>query len=97
MMFGYDSGLFDMIGFGYMSSFFIPFAILFLAWSFLWKGLGLWHSAKRGDGLWFVAILVINTFGILEIIYLFLVAKKNFSDILGGRGDKKGTHHETSE
>jgi methionyl-tRNA synthetase len=46
-----------------------------LLWSLVWKGLALWHSAKRGDGGWFVAILVINTAGVLEIIYLLFIAK----------------------
>lgn len=46
-----------------------------IMWSFVWKGLALWHSAKRKEPWWFIAILLINTAGILEIIYLFAVAK----------------------
>lgn len=53
----------------------IPFSILFV-WGLLWKGLALWKSAKLNQRNWFVAILIINTFGILEIIYLFKFAKK---------------------
>lgn len=49
--------------------------IVLIAWSFVWKGLALWHSAKRKEPWWFIAILLINTAGILEIIYLFAVAK----------------------
>jgi len=50
-----------------------PFLLLAMAWSFLWKGLALWRSAKRSDMWWFIAFLFINTFGILEIIYLFAI------------------------
>lgn len=50
-------------------------ATLILVWSLVWKGLALWHSAQRKQGWWFVALLLINTMGILEIIYLFGVAK----------------------
>lgn len=55
--------------------------ILFLLWSLVWKGLALWHSAQRDERLWFVALLIINTAGVLEIIYLFFVARKKLSDL----------------
>lgn len=48
--------------------------ILFI-WSMAWKGLALWKSAKYNQRNWFIAILVLNTVGILEIIYLFRFAK----------------------
>jgi len=47
-----------------------------LIWSFAWKGLGLWYAAKNEEKYWFVAILILNTLGILEIAYLFFFAKK---------------------
>lgn len=55
--------------------------LLFLIWSFLWKGLALWHSAKRKEPMWFVAILLLNTAGILEIVYLFAIAKVKQKDL----------------
>ncbi|MEM4230389.1 MAG: DUF5652 family protein [Candidatus Pacearchaeota archaeon] len=45
-------------------------------WSLLWKGLALWRAAKNDQKNWFIAILVINSVGILEIAYLFGFAKK---------------------
>ena len=48
--------------------------VLFL-WSILWKGIALWKSAKYDQRNWFIVILVLNTVGILEIIYLFRFAK----------------------
>ncbi len=47
-----------------------------LLWSFFWKGLALWRSARSGQKYWFVALLVINTVGILEIIYLLGFSKE---------------------
>lgn len=58
-----------------------PMMFVVIAWVFFWKGMALWHSAKRGEKGWFIALLFINTLGILEIIYLFGVAKKKFSDL----------------
>jgi hypothetical protein len=47
-----------------------------LVWSLFWKGLALWRSARNGQKYWFVAILVVNTVGILEIIYLLFFSKE---------------------
>ena len=49
--------------------------ILIIAWNLVWKGFALWHAAKRGEKWWFIILLVLNTVGVLEIIYLFFVAK----------------------
>ena len=48
---------------------------LAMTWALVWKGFALWRSAELRQRYWFIAILVVNTFGVLEIIYLFLVAK----------------------
>ncbi len=50
-----------------------------LVWSIAWKGLALWNASKNNQRNWFIAILVINTIGILEIVYLFRFAKKRMA------------------
>ena len=57
-----------------------PALVLLIAWSLVWKGLALWRAAKRGDMWWFIAFLIINTLGILEIVYLFAVTGAKISD-----------------
>ena len=52
------------------------FVALAIIWSLIWKGLALWRSAELRQKYWFIAILVVNTLGILEIIYYFFVARK---------------------
>ena len=47
-----------------------------VAWSLVWKGVALWRSARRNDLWWFVAVLVINTLGILEIIYIVFFSER---------------------
>jgi hypothetical protein len=54
---------------------FAVFFPLIIIWSLVWSGLALWHSAKRGEKWWFIIFLFVHTAGILEIIYLFFVAK----------------------
>lgn len=48
-------------------------AALFLCvtiWSLVWKGIALWKASKNNQKYWFIALLLINTVGILEITYL---------------------------
>lgn len=48
-------------------------------WSMFWKGLALWRSARLGSKKWFIVLLVLNTVGILEILYLYVFSKKRSS------------------
>jgi len=68
----------------WMNDFGSTFFLLVL-WSIFWKGLALWHSGRRGEPWWFVALLLINTAGVLEIIYLFLVIKLKSSELFSKR------------
>ena len=82
MMNGFNYGAMQQWGNGYHFSPALAGGIALLAlWSLFWKGLALWHSAKKGQNLWFVLMLVLNTAGILEIIYLFGVLKLKFDDL----------------
>ena len=55
--------------------------VALILWSMFWKGLALWHSARRGESLWFVILLLVNTAGILEIVYLLVLKKIKPSDL----------------
>ncbi|OHA58182.1 MAG: hypothetical protein A2370_00505 [Candidatus Vogelbacteria bacterium RIFOXYB1_FULL_42_16] len=52
------------------------FLVALIIWTLVWKGLALWKAARHGDKWWFIALLVINTIGLLDIIYYFLVRRK---------------------
>jgi len=49
---------------------FFPIIIIVALWSVILKGFALWHAARGSQKGWFIAVLVINTLGILELIYL---------------------------
>lgn len=55
--------------------------ILIMLWVIPWKGYALWTSAKNSHKWWFIALLLLNTFAILDIFYIFYVAKKTKKDI----------------
>jgi len=52
---------------------------LFLIWSFIWKGMALWRAAQNNSKPWFVVLLLVNTMGILEILYLYVFSKNEES------------------
>ena len=45
--------------------------ILLLIWEIYWKAHALWIAARRGDKNFYIAILIINSLGILPIYYLY--------------------------
>jgi len=55
-------------------------AILVL-WVLPWKGVALWKAARRKDKWWFVALLIINSLGILEILYIYIFSKRKIREV----------------
>lgn len=51
--------------------------IILAVWDLIWRGMALWRSAHRNQGAWFVVLLVINSAGILPILYLALTGKES--------------------
>ena len=49
--------------------------VLLMIWSMIWKGIALWKSARKKDSIWFIVLFLINTIGILEILYIFVFSK----------------------
>jgi len=50
---------------------------LITLWILPWKGWALWLAARRKEKWWFIALLVLNTLAVLEIIYIFAIAKRH--------------------
>jgi len=55
------------------------FAIIFV-WIIVWKLLALWKSARNNHIAWFLIIAVINTIGILEILYIYVFSKMGIKE-----------------
>jgi len=45
-------------------------------WSLTWKGIALWKSARNHDKAWFIALIILNTVGILDIFYIYVFSKR---------------------
>lgn len=50
--------------------------IIFSLWELVWKALALWRASRNNQRYWFTALLIINTVGILPIVYLKFFQKK---------------------
>lgn len=51
--------------------------VLIGIWEFVWKGFALWKAAKNDSQGWFIALLILNTAGLLPILYLYVFSKKS--------------------
>ena len=50
---------------------------ILIIWSIIWKGIALWYAARNSQTAWYVVMLIINTAGILEIVYLLFFRRKS--------------------
>jgi len=58
------------------STAFLTFIIIISIWSAIWKGFALWRAAINKQKAWFIVMFIVNTAGILEILYLFVFSKQ---------------------
>lgn len=62
-----------LLGFMVIESLPVWIVLLFFVvgvWELVWKGIALWKCGRNNQLVWFVFILVLNTLGILPILYL---------------------------
>ena len=52
---------------------------LLVVWELYWKVRAAWRASKRNEIVWFIILLVINSAGILPILYLTLTDQEDES------------------
>ena len=57
-------------------SWMLPLIIVLVAWEITWKLIALWKAARQNELAWFICIALINTLGILPIVYILMNKKK---------------------
>lgn len=50
----------------------LTFFSILLLWELAWTSIALWRAAQHHQPFWFGVMLIVNTAGILPIIYLLL-------------------------
>jgi methionyl-tRNA synthetase len=69
----------------------MPATLLFLLlilWVIPWKAVALWKAARNGHKIWFIAIFILNTLAILEIIYIFYFSSRKSNLIIRNEADQ---------
>ncbi|HEU4859190.1 MAG TPA: DUF5652 family protein [Chitinophagaceae bacterium] len=56
---------------------FWPLLICLVVWELVWKIIAMWKSARNNHVGWFICIGLLNTIGILSIVYILRQRKKN--------------------
>jgi hypothetical protein len=49
--------------------------VVLIVWELIWKGTALWYAARNRQQAWYVFILILNTVGILSILYIAFFRK----------------------
>ena len=58
-----------------LSGFILLLLVVISIWDLVWKGLALWKCGRNNQPAWFIVILLLNTAGIIPIIYLLFFQK----------------------
>lgn len=82
MMYNYSFSNWQMPGLS-------PFIWLIMAMDLALKGFALYRSAQRQQSIWFIALLLINSAGILPLIYLLI--HQDFQTLSGTQTPTKKT------
>ncbi len=56
-------------------------SVVIFIWTLPWKAYAIWLAVKNRNKKWFIALLILNTLGILEIIYIFKIAGKTKHEV----------------
>ena len=55
--------------------------LILVLWSSIWKAFALYRAGSLKSVPWFTVLFVLNTAGILEILYLFVFSKKKQKEV----------------
>lgn len=54
----------------------LPVLIILIIWEATWKLIALWKAGRNNHLAWFICIAIINTVGILPIVYILMHGNK---------------------
>lgn len=52
--------------------------IIGIIWELIWKAAALWRAAQDEHRVWFAVILLLNTLGVIPILYLLLHSSRSY-------------------
>lgn len=66
----------DVRNIGEMLKMLMPVIIILAIWEGVWKLIAMWKAGRNNHLAWFICIALINTVGILPIVYILMQRKK---------------------
>lgn len=54
----------------------LPVLIILIIWEATWKLIALWKAGRNNHLAWFICIAIINTVGVLPIVYILMHGNK---------------------
>ena len=60
-----------------------------MIWEITWKAIAMWKSARNNQIGWFIVVLIINSFGILPILYLLFFQNRRVRSMVKNSKKKK--------
>lgn len=54
----------------------LPVLIILIIWEVTWKLIALWKAGRNNHLAWFICIAIINTVGVLPIVYILMHGNK---------------------
>ena len=52
------------------------YILLVSLWTIPWKGVALWKASRNNQLGWFIALMLVNSLAVLEIVYIFYFVDK---------------------
>jgi hypothetical protein len=65
--------------------------VVLALWTIPWKVYAVWTAARNDQKKWFLALIILNIMSILEIYYIFKIAKKTWAEV---KQDFKSAWHQ---
>ena len=66
----------------FLKPWFIILVVIIAIWDSVWKLIALWKAGRNNELGWFICIALINTLGIIPIVYILMNKKKSPGNII---------------
>jgi len=71
----------------------IAILVLLIFWELIWKAIALWKAGRNNQLVWYIFIFILNTLGILPILYLLFFQKNREKYYITRSRPKRVMHH----
>lgn len=85
------SDMFSLTGMPHWFGLLLPMMVPLIVLDIVLRGIALWRSARSNQLAWFIALLIVNSVGILPAIYLLFFDEEKKAKRSAGRSGTRKT------